>query len=543
MEMDRTPVESWWQDVAEYVVPRKSFITEDSWIDDSRFQHLHDTTAIDACQTLANGHSSFISPADQRWFTFSAPDHVRTDEHEEWYRTCSLILATEMAACNAYTVFDETYLDRSAFGLGSYSVWPGKRNALNYRVHPINSYTLEENDEGYVDEMGFTMELGILQISQMFGVEVLSKSPKLADAYKAFTMSGKNTKHVICHHVWPRRDDERTPGSMEGKDLPYGSIYICKEGETIISESGFTEFPYTCSRYLKHAGRGNQYGFSPSWRAMPSIKSANFLQKVMDLVAEKKAVPSVLVPDYLEGDVDLRAGGITMFAASRVKGSYGLPQEWGNQGSYDVGKDRIEQKHEDINRAYHVDLFRMFAEMERAAQMTAREVAERSSEKLIQFSPSFTRYSADSQTGMRRAFSILLRTGAFPPPPQGLIYMDEKTGRPNVPDPKVLYQSKIALAIQQLSNAGIDKMLERAMAMAQAGVPDAFDNINPDQVVRIQARNDGVPEEVLRNPKEVAMIREQRAEAQRQQMELEQAEMASKAAGNVGIKADQAPAQ
>lgn len=535
---DRRPVEEWWQDISENVVPRKSYVTEShDFIDDSRHRRLYDTTAIDAAQTLGNGHSSFITPAEQRWFYWGAPDHLKTDEHEEWYRRASLIAAVELAGSNFYTQSSECYLDRSSFGIANISAWPGRRTALNFKVHPVNSYVIDEGDEGIVEELAFVYEQGISQHVKMLGKETCMKSEKMRNALQKLEQNGTNTRLRVLHHVWPRDDSKRDVMSKEGKHLPIGSVYICMDDKTLLHEGGFEEQPYTCSRYLKHTSRGAQYGYSPAWRAMPAIRQVNFLQMSLDLVAEKQATPPVLIPDYLEGEVDLRAGGATMFQASRVKGSYGLPQEWANSGRYEIGVDRVREKQQEINRAFHVDLFRMFAEMDRNAQMTAREVAERSSEKLIQFSPSFTRFTSDFEVCMTRVFNVLLRQGKFPPPPPGLIYLDQKTGRPNVPTPKVIYQSKIALAIQQLQNSGVDRLMERALAVGELA-PEVFDNFDLDATVRVIGRNDGVPEEVFRPQKEVDAIRQARQEAQEQAAQMEQLQQGADAAGKVGMKVE-----
>lgn len=534
MKRDREPVEEWWQIIGEYVLPRKSYVTEaGDYVDDARYRKLYDTTAIGACQTLANGHSSYISPGDQRWFYWSAPDEVRTDEAEAWYRRCSEIAALELAASNFYTQLDEGYLDRSGFGICAISAWPGRRSALNVRVHPINSYAIEENDEGYVDTIYREITQGIRQLRDLLGEQAIAKSEKLAEAWQAFQESGKNKVCTVLHCVYPR--EKRQIGSKEGKNLPIASVYVCKEGKEIILESGFEDMPYCVSRFLKHTGRGDQYGFSPAWRAMPAIGQLNFLQKAMDLVAEKQAVPPVLVPDYLEGDVDLRAGGMTIFAASRVKGSYALPQEWANQGRYDVGIDRINSKQAEIMEAFHADMFKMFTQLDRP-NMTATEVAERVGEKMVQFSPSFSRFVSDFQVFMRRTFAILLRAGKFPKPPPSAIQQNPYTGALHVGDPKVVYQSKVALAMQQFQNSGMDKLMQRILPLYEAGRTDVLDNLNWDEVVRTYARNDGVPEQVLSSEEVMDQIRQARQEQMEQERQMAMAEQGAKAAGAVGLK-------
>ena len=76
----------------------------------------------------------------------------------------------------------------------------------------------------------------------------------------------------------------------------------------------------------------------------------------------------------------------------------------------------------------------------------------------------------------------------------------------------------------------VDRMVERAMNYAQLD-PSIMDNIDSDAWIRGSGRNDGVPAEIIRPEKDREAIREARAEAQAQQMELDQAQQAADAAG------------
>src|SRR6185436_2076880 len=101
------------------------------------------------------------------------------------------------------------------------------------------------------------------------------------------------------------------------------------------------------------------------------------------------------------------AMGVTYFSRD-LAGANLMPREWMTAGRYDVGLDRIKERQRAIEDAFHVPLFQMFAQLEK--QMTAREVAERSSEKLIQFSPTFSRLTSELFNPLlERIFGILLR--------------------------------------------------------------------------------------------------------------------------------------
>ena len=74
--------------------------------------------------------------------------------------------------------------------------------------------------------------------------------------------------------------------------------------------------------------------------------------------------------------------------------------------------------------------------------------------------------------------------------------------------------------------------MERVLGVANAA-PDALDNLNLDEYVRVAARNDGVPEAVIRPVKERDALREDRAKAQQQQAMMQ---MAAQAGGGQGLQ-------
>jgi hypothetical protein len=228
--------------------------------------------------------------------------------------------------------------------------------------------------------------------------------------------------------------------------------------------------------------------------------------------------------------VDTRPGGKTVFKST----SGVMPKEWLSGGDPRGMQDQLEDARKCIRQAFHTDLFRMFAD--RQKQMTAREVSELSAEKLMPFSPSFTRFTADFQIMMERIFAILFRAGVFGAVediPQAVIVRGREGAE--VPPPKVVYQSRVALAIRQAETAASDRLVERAMQLAvlDAG---ALDNIDVDVYLRQSARNDGVSDHILRSQEDIEAGRQAKAQAQAQQAQLAMAQQAADAAGKVGMK-------
>lgn len=535
MLTDRTAWDAEWQQVADYGMPRKGPITSTQTGPGSpNANKLYDTTLIDCIATLASFHANGITPAGAQWFAWEAPEEIKSDEADAWYNKASETAIKIMAGSNFQTMLNEAFEERSGFAISCMAAFPHPDTRITFQTHPVGSYCVEEDAEGNVNTVFIRLPFTISQLHEMFGEEVLAKNEKLAKSLANFTEKGVNADHWCIHAVFPRL--KRNPRKRDVLNMKFASCWICEDGkeeERMLERSGFEELPYMVSRYLKRAGSKQQYGYSPFQQVKSAVVNVNKTKQILQVVRQRQAVPSVLIPDDLVGNIDQRPGGKTVFNAKNKH----LPQEWLNQGNPQGLIDEVEDDRNQIKKAFHYDAARMFADREK--QMTAREVAELAAEKLLPQSTTFTRFTADFKVLMDRIFAILLRANAFGDPAKGGIpeaVIRRIKGKPSeVPPPKVIYQSRLALAIRQAESAAADRMVERA-ANLEAISPGALDNIDIDEYVRTTGRNDGVSEKLLRSKQDRDEIRAQKAEAMQQQAQIEQAKLAAEAANKAGLQ-------
>ena len=110
----RAPWETWWDRLRDYVLPRRlNREGEVSLPSRDAMDRMTDTTAVEACQKLASGHMSYITPSHDVWFKWSAPDDQGGDEAEAWYNQCSEGALKELSVSNFYTEIHECFLDLS----------------------------------------------------------------------------------------------------------------------------------------------------------------------------------------------------------------------------------------------------------------------------------------------------------------------------------------------------------------------------------------------------------------------------------------------
>ena len=524
LKEQRAPWETLWHEIGTYVCPRRQYglggtITPST----EKESRLFDTTAGRAAETLANGQLAWMSPMETAWFAFEPPDNVKDEAAKRYLADCSSITRKKLSGSNFYTSIHEFYQDRGVFGTACLFIEPGRKYPLNVQYWPIGSYVIDIDFEGNVDTVYREHEFTLRALVMEFGLSALSE--KLQKIW----LEGKQpqTKVKIVCSIFPR--EERDPGKIDAMNMPWACIHWELETRHIIRETGYEEMPVFVSRYLEWGSIfGSFYGWSPSFMALPEARQVNFLQKMMDALAEKMAFPPMLAPDELEGEIDPNANGVTYFSSDLVNR---LPRPLQENQRYDIGLQRIQERQSAIDKAFHVDLFNMFATLEK--QMTAREVAAREQEKLIQFSPTFARLTTELFTpAMQRIFAIGLRKGWYEEPPESLIQPLDQN-RNFVQPPNIEYTSRIALALRSLPAMAYYRTIERVSMLAPMA-PEVLDLYNFDKAEKETALADGVPPEYIRQDEEVSEIREARAAAAQQQQQMDQAASAAKAASDLG---------
>lgn len=513
LKAERESWEGWWQTLRHYVLPRR--VQPEAGRDvrhgpeSDNFDNLYDTTAIEACQRLASGHISYITPGHEVWFKWSAPEEFDGLDHvEAWYNRASEIALRELSASNFYTEIHECFLDRAALGTGSMFCGTRQDGRLLFNHISCGTFACSENEEGIVDTYYREFTFTPYQAERMFGRKNLGERSRALcdDAARKHTASLR-----FLHVVHPR--DKYNPTRKDAANRPFRSVYLSLDDNNIVEEDGYLEFPYLVTRFLKW-GEG-PYGLPPGRLIFPAIRQAQFLNRILDTLAEVAAFPRILELANQVGEIDFRAGGRTLISPEAAQ--LGFPREWATGGNYSVGLDRLGSKQEAIKKAFYLPLFDLWGNT--THQMTATEVTARENEKVLMFSPSFTLFVNDFYPTMKRIFRLLYRQGKFPEPPQEIINGESLTGEV-IPEPKIVYQSKIALTLRKLQTESFDRTLRRLSAVTPYH-PDAPDNFNWDVTIRDTARIEGVPEHFL---KPLAKVTDERESRQQEAMAAQAAQ-------------------
>jgi len=527
-----------WQSINDYFLPQQSNVNTEKtegttgWTD-----RIFDTTAIQAAQTLRSGQRNWLTPSSEPWAAFEPPEFLsvpgkedQKDEVSQWLSRCADITMREFARSNFYSMINLDYLQLATTGTGCMFLEEGKKTALNFRQFKAWHITIEEDDAGIVDSVRRSFELTTRQAVQWFGIENVGE--KIAKAYEKPAQHTRKWKFV--HACFPREESKRVTGRMNGENKPWASVYINVDDIQTVQVSGYDEMPYLVSRFDKW-GTDSSWGYSPAFLALPDARQINYVSQYRDALAELKAYPRLLYPDYLEGDVDLRAGGVTTFDPSIANGQ---PREWMTVGDDNSAEINMQRKADAINKAFYVNMFTMLEQLS-DKKMTAYEIAQRIGEKLEQFTPVFDRRVTEFLNPLlARAFGILYRMGKFGPAPEALLVPTADGRSASLAMPEIAITSRISLALKALQNQGMVNTLSVIQPLA-AERPDILDNIDMDKMVRELARNYGVPPDLLRPLKQVQATRQARA----QQMAAQQALQITQGAAKAGKDLEKSPSE
>lgn len=527
LKANRVPFEAHWDELSRLFMPFRLMMAN-GIPDIPSAESIFDSTPRGAALILANGLASLVTPREEVWFEYQAPTALRGDDQAvSFYRRASEVAREYIESSNFYEEIQEAYIESPVFGTANLYIGDlDDSGELYFRHQPIKTYLIGEDAKGRVNRVFRDLELTADQAADEFGADALPQEVK----DKIGRAESSTETHEFCHAVC-KREKAAGADAPEGAKKRWHSRVVHVKTKTIVQDGGYDEFPFAVHRYRRF-GRC-VWGFGPGSIAASDARQLQFLNQLADVAAEKSVFPPIIAPSSLEGEIGQGALEITYVDSSDPNAALIL-KEWATAGRYDVAKDRLADKRDQVNKLFHVDLFQLFARQSMERQpMTATQASLVAGEKLTQFSPVFGRLVSEMLDPiLARVFGVLFRAGLFGAPPP-IVTNSLGGGRVGVAVPAVTYKNKIMLAMQARENGTLLEFMQLAQPLL-AVYPEAVDALNLPVIVRDTARNAGLKEEWLRSKKEIEEMQKARQDAAAKQQEMQLAEQASAVAANVG---------
>lgn len=498
-------------------------------------EDLKDSRGRRAANIFSSGLVSMVIPKDSPYFEYSPPPNLRHNERViKYLRECTEVVSILLSRSNFYEEVQVFMMELGIIGTACLFVGDMHEGGLFFKNQHAFSYYIAEDHRGRVDTVIRDLKLTANQASDEFGYKNLpERVAKLVDTDK-----GSTELHDFIHCVMPNRIKDKR-GVAAKKARPWRDLIVYEKDKHVVRDDGYHSFPFCVCRYIKVGD--SPWGFGPGSIAKGDSRAAQGLTEDVQVASEKANWTPIVGPAKYAGLVDMSPGGYTGYDEGNINGADAFKALGANTVRPEMPMQMLEMKHEAIDAAFFVELFKLFTSKARGnREMTATEAQFMSREALSQFAPVGSRVETEFLIPcFARVFQICWRAPGVlfqqaDPPPDEILGRDSE-GKPNgkYETPDVSLKNKISLQLGLKQNMSWNEASQGLVAMAQIK-PDVVDNFDLDKISKDYARNAGVPEGWVMPPEKLKKIRSDRAEEQAQAAQMQQIEQASVAAKNIG---------
>ena len=510
LKKKRLPYLDRWRAIRDYELPYTGELDETSDENEQARRHddhIYNGAAWASNQVFAAGIMSGLTPQSRQWFrlSFANKDIQNMSGAGKLLDDRLDILNDVLNKSNFYNAIHASYLEL-AYGQAPLGVFASAETGVHFIPFTVGSYFLDVDADGMVNTFAREYYMTLQQLADKFGLENLPRHLQVQYENEI----AKSERHKVFWLVMPNRAHEN--GRVDKFHLPFVSVYWLESSHDNewLDVGGFHEFPVPTGRYLVTGGAA--YGKGPGWFAEGDSKGLQLLEQDYLTAVELGVKPPV------QSDANTALKGINLIPGGNTitqNGNAVTPLFQVNL-ALDHLQGKIQELTDRIKRAYAADLFLMLDSMTQS--MTAREVMERTQEKMQQLGPVVQRMQFEFLSKIiERVYAILDRANVFPAPE------DEQLAQLLAQEEiQIEYISPLAQAQKLSGLVNIEQAVSFAGQIAQFD-PAAMDKLNLPAAVDKYCDMLGAPAVIRRTEDEYEKIQQQKAEAAAQQQQAERA--------------------
>lgn len=519
-----------WEEISEVLLPRAGrFLVSDNNKGDKRHRAILDNSGTRALRTLSGGMMAGMTSPARPWFRLTTKDPKLDEAYavKEWSSKVTSLMQMVFNQSNTYRALQMAYEELGAFGTTAVVLLDDFESVIHCMPLTIGEFALATDARGNVNTLYREFRLTVSALVREFGYN--NVSPAVRRMYD----KGQYDKWVdVVNAIEPRT--YRDPEKHDAMNMPYRSVYFESRNwdryDGVLRESGFRQFPVLAARW--NVTGGDIYGTGPGMEALGDLRQLQQEQFYKSKAIAMQADPAVVASaDMRNQEANLVPGGV-IYADN-------VAQVQGIRAAYEVNLrlDYLVQDLQDtrrrIDEAFYKDIFLMITGMPASQRATATEIAERHEEKMLMLGPVLERLNAELNDRLiSMTFDRLLQVGLIPPVPQELEGVDLN----------VEFVSVLAQAQKAITTNAVDRFTQNLGQLANMK-PEILDKFDADYWADYYSDVLGLDPRLIVPGKEVARIRQQRAEAQQQAQQLANAEQASAIAKNLGAAQQGQPIQ
>ena len=246
LKSQRQTWETHWQEVADYMMPRKADVTKQRARGDKRTEMIFDSSPLQAVELLAASLHGMLTNPSTPWFTLKFKDEAINvdDEAKLWLESVTEVMYTAFNRSNFQQEIFELYHDLITFGTACMYVREDEEDILKFSTKHVKEIYIAEDDKGRIDTVYRKFNLSARAVVQAFSFD-----NKISPDVLALSQKDPYQDVELLHAVYPRADFN--PKLKDQENMPFESVYIEMKNSNELSVSGFPEFPFVCPRYLK----------------------------------------------------------------------------------------------------------------------------------------------------------------------------------------------------------------------------------------------------------------------------------------------------
>jgi hypothetical protein len=472
-------------------------------------------TPLLACRTMASGMMSGITSPARTWFKLTLPDPELADYAavRTWLHHVEERMMMVFARSNIYNALPQMYANLGAQGTACMLLDADKEDTIRAYVWPIGLYYMMCSSRGVVDTVYRRVKMTVAQLFSVMPPERLSQ--RVQNMWK----NKQYDEWVdLVHATEPNFDMD--PQMIDQGGMPFRSAWMeiaTDQEKQFLRSGGYQEFPYMCPRWDVRAE--DTYGYGAGLLSLGDSKAVQLLERrkaqAVDLVVMPPMVGSTMLrsqrPTMLPGDVTY----VESMQGPGFAPAYSMPPQ-----AIGVLDEIIRQHEARIQKVFFADLWMMMQMDDRQQPITAREVAERHEEKLLQLGPTLERIHGELLDPLiSRTFSLMTRQELIPPPPK------ELGGQ----ELRVDYISIMSQA-QKLVGIASDERLAGMVGNIASVNPEIIDKINWDKFVEGYAMKTSADPDILVSQDEVDKKRAARSQAQQKTQTIQNESVSAQSA-------------
>lgn len=510
LKQKRLPFLERWREIRDYELPYTGEL--DEYEDEYEQARRHDEHIYNACawssnQIFASGIMSGLTPQSRQWFRLAFTNREVQDMKGagELLDQRLDLLNDVLNKSNFYNAIHSCYLEL-AFGQAPLGVFASAETGVHFVPFTIGTYFLDVDGDGQVNTFAREWWMTLQQLADKFGLDNLPRDLQILYESEA----ARDQRHKVFWLVMPNRAHD--PRLMDKFHLPYVSLYWLESSEENewLDVGGFYEFPAPVGRFLVTGNAA--YGKGPGWFAEGDSKGLQLLEKDYLTAVELGVKPPV------QSDANTALKGINLIPGGNTITQNGQPVTplFQVNLALDHLQLKIQELSDRIKRAYAADLFLMLEGI--TQQMTAREVLERTQERMQQLGPVVQRMQYEFLSKIiERVYAILDRAHVFPEPED-----PELAQMLSQEEIQIEYISPLAQAQKLSGLVNIEQAVSFAAQIAQFD-PNAMDKLDLPSAVDKYCDMLGAPAAIRRSKEEFDAIMQQKAQAQAQAQQEAQA--------------------